>query len=167
MLSSEEIEIINQSNTDAVKFRIVLTNQSGSVAIVYDYKDADKRFYLDFKIVTKEPISLEGVFLNSTAIDWEVLLASNDQLKFEGGQYILSFDDSISQTGFFVNLKPWDGYLKLAEFARGDGIKLCVKCRQVRTGVVENISFNLSIKGARKFFNLIEQYGANVDGFLS
>ncbi|WKC58676.1 hypothetical protein [Borrelia sp. P9F1] len=168
LASSEEIEIINQSNTDAVKFKIVLANPSGSVAIVYDYKDADKRFYLDFKIVTdKEPLGLEGVFLNNTAIDWEVLLASNDQLKFEGDRYILSFDDSISQTGFLVNFDPRDGYLKLAEFAKGDGIKFCVKCVQIRTGVALNIPFNISVEGARKFFDLIEQYGENVEGFLS
>nr|WKT13969.1 hypothetical protein LKV13_04980 [Borrelia sp. BU AG58] len=163
---SEEIQIINQSNTDAVKFELVLTTHSGSLAFIYDYENADKRFYLDFKIATdKEPLNLVGVFLNNTAIDREVLLASNE-FKLEGDQYILSFDDSISQTGFFVDLDPQDDYLKLAEFARGDGIKFCVKCIQRRTGVVENISFNLSTKGAKKFFDLIKRYGENIEGFF-
>ncbi|AYE36804.1 hypothetical protein DB313_04715 (plasmid) [Borrelia turcica IST7] len=163
---SEEIEIINQSNTDAVKFKIALINQLGSVAIVYDYKGADKRFYLDFEIITdNEPLNLVGVSLNGVDIEQEVLLTSS-QLKFEDGQYILSFDDSIPKTGFFVDLDSRDEYLKLAEFARGDGIKFCVKCIERRTGVVRNISFKLSLEKGKKFFDLIEEYGKNVKGFM-
>ncbi|QMU99772.1 hypothetical protein F0310_04985 (plasmid) [Borrelia sp. A-FGy1] len=167
---SEEIEIINQSNTDAIKFKISLINHLGSVAIVYDYydyKDPNNKFYLDFNIITdKNPLNLLGVFLNGFAIEPEILLKSNIGLKFEEDQYILSFDDSIKKTGFFVEIGSRDEYLKLSEFAKNEGIKFYVKCIVRDTGVIRDISFNLSMEKGRKFFDLIEEYGKTVKGFL-
>ncbi len=45
IVPSEKIDILHQSNTGAVKFKISLINHLGSVAIVYDYNSASERFY--------------------------------------------------------------------------------------------------------------------------
>ncbi|ACN24229.1 hypothetical protein QIA04_04870 (plasmid) [Borreliella burgdorferi] len=163
IVPSEKIDILHQSNTGAVKFKISLINHLGSVAIVYDYNSASERFYLDFEIVTnKKPFNLLDVSLNDVVIKPEVLLASNSKLRFEEGQYVLNFDDSIEKTGFFVDLDLRNEYLNLAEIARISGINFRVKCIERETGVLRNVLFKLSVEKGKKFFDLIERYNNNI-----
>ncbi len=165
---SEEIEGVNHSNTNAIKFKITLINHLGSVAIIYDCnKDASERFYLDFEIITgKEPFNLLSVSLNGVDIKPEVLFTSNKELRFEEGQYILDFDDSIQKTGFFVDLNSQDEYLKISELVREeDGINFCVQCIERGTGVIRNVFLKLSVEKLKKFFDLLEEYRKSVKNF--
>lgn len=102
IVPSEKIDILHQSNTGAIKFKISLINHLGSVDIVYDHNSDSERFYLYFEIITnKKPFNLLSISLNDVVIKPGVLLASNSKLRFERGQYVLNFDDSIEKTGFF------------------------------------------------------------------
>ncbi|WP_421114429.1 hypothetical protein QIA00_04885 (plasmid) [Borreliella americana] len=102
IVPSEKIDILHQSNIGAIKFKISLINHLGSVDIVYDHNSDSERFYLYFEIITnKKPFNLLSVSLNDVVIKPGVLLASNSKLRFERGQYVLNFNDSIEKTGFF------------------------------------------------------------------
>ncbi|UPA19029.1 hypothetical protein bpuSUM_001541 (plasmid) [Borrelia puertoricensis] len=89
----------------------------------------------------------------------EVLLPYDKTGKLDGEEYILPFDDSMELTGFFICLSPKViERLKLLEFAKAEGLKFDVECIERESGVKHNISFNSSVSGAWKFFELVDKF---------
>ncbi|AWG43300.1 hypothetical protein CR532_04700 (plasmid) [Candidatus Borreliella tachyglossi] len=160
----EEIEIIHESNLGKVGVRMTLTNNLGSLIIYYNNDNNARGTYsLDFNILADIPLNLLRVSFNDVPLDPNALYDPDEQLPFDGKQYKLPFDDSITKTGFLVKLDTDLGeHLRLAEFARGEeGLKFNVECVERESGIARDVSFDVSLEGGKQFFNLIDQHFSN------